>query len=304
MFCLDIHTEEVTKLPPKLTASEHGFNDFFIDGKAVSFEDKLEKIETLAAPVLKRMIEGRTLAGLTPKDRRRVAEFMAAQSFQTKAFHEGLADNLDRQAIGRIFSQLWESMFIPAGYIARRHWALMVIDTDEVFYLGDNPVVLQRTETQKTGVTSALTSRASKHLRSPLNAPCTCRAGHKRGQNRALSSRHRSALCGSLARAAWSTRWGRGIANGSIGDQSASSAGSSFHHGDTYNRRCGEYKELELSAMQLGASGHLWRASRLRIARHVFEKNPQYRTVPKTSLVQMNLLVPEPRAKTSDKLTA
>ena len=55
------------------------------------------------------------------------------------------------EAIGRIFSQLWESMFIPAGYIARRHWALMVIDTDEVFYLGDNPVVLQRTENPKDG---------------------------------------------------------------------------------------------------------------------------------------------------------
>ena len=67
VFCLDIHTEEVTKLPPKLTASEHGFNDFFIDGKAVSFEDKLEKIETLAAPVLKRMIEEQDPRGIDPE---------------------------------------------------------------------------------------------------------------------------------------------------------------------------------------------------------------------------------------------
>jgi hypothetical protein len=69
VFCLDIHTDEVTKPPPKLATSEYGFNDFLIDGKAVSFEDKLEKIETPAAPVLKRMIEGRTLAGLTSVDR-------------------------------------------------------------------------------------------------------------------------------------------------------------------------------------------------------------------------------------------
>ena len=99
VFCLDIHTDEVTKPPPRLTASERGFNDFLIDGEIVSFEDKLERLETRAALVIKRIVEGRTLAGLTLKDRQRVAEFMAAQSFRTKAFHEGLADKLDRQAI-------------------------------------------------------------------------------------------------------------------------------------------------------------------------------------------------------------
>jgi Protein of unknown function (DUF4238) len=35
--------------------------------------------------------------------------------------------------------------------IARRHWALMVIEGEEVFYLGDNPVVLQRTFDLKDG---------------------------------------------------------------------------------------------------------------------------------------------------------
>jgi hypothetical protein len=32
LFCLDIHTDKVTKRPPKLAASEKGFYDFAIDG--------------------------------------------------------------------------------------------------------------------------------------------------------------------------------------------------------------------------------------------------------------------------------
>jgi hypothetical protein len=64
---------------------------------------------------------------LTPKDRQHIAEFMAAQSFRTKAFYEGMAGTPDRQEFGRTFAQLWESIFITAREIARRHWALMVI---------------------------------------------------------------------------------------------------------------------------------------------------------------------------------
>jgi uncharacterized protein DUF4238 len=92
VYCLDIHSDEIMKRPPKYAASERGFNEFEIDGKLVSFEDKLEKIETKAAPVLKRIIGARNLTGLSSLDREHVARFMAAQSVRTKAFYEGLAD--------------------------------------------------------------------------------------------------------------------------------------------------------------------------------------------------------------------
>ena len=58
-------------------------------------------IETKAAPIIKRIVTGRTLAGLTLKDRQRIAEFMTAQSFRTKAFYEDLVDKPDRQTFGR-----------------------------------------------------------------------------------------------------------------------------------------------------------------------------------------------------------
>ena len=54
VFRLDIHSSEVTKPPPKKAASSPGFNNFDIEGQIVSFEDRLEKVETKAAPVLKR----------------------------------------------------------------------------------------------------------------------------------------------------------------------------------------------------------------------------------------------------------
>jgi Protein of unknown function (DUF4238) len=90
VFCLDIHTDQITKPPPRQAASQKGFNDFKVGGETISFEDRLEKIETRAAPILKRMIDERQLTTLTAEDRRRVAAFVAAQSFRTKAFYEGL----------------------------------------------------------------------------------------------------------------------------------------------------------------------------------------------------------------------
>ena len=61
VFCLDIQTDQITKPPPRQAASEKGFNDFDVDGETISFEDRLEKIETHAAPILKRMIDERQL---------------------------------------------------------------------------------------------------------------------------------------------------------------------------------------------------------------------------------------------------
>src|SRR5579862_4474083 len=87
VFCLDFHTDEVSKRPPRRAASERGFNDFTLDGEVVTFEDKLEKIETKAAPILKQIVSAKSLVGVGAAQRQCVAEFMAAQSFRTKAFY-------------------------------------------------------------------------------------------------------------------------------------------------------------------------------------------------------------------------
>jgi hypothetical protein len=300
VFCLDIHTDKVTKPPPRLAASELGFNDFLIDRETISFEDKLEIIETRAAPILRRIIEGRTLAGLTPEDRQRVADFMAAQSFRTKAFHEGLVDNLDRHAFRRIFSQLWESMFIPASDIARRHWALMVIDTDEVFYLGDNPVVLQRTENLKDGSNLGFDVEGIEAFlplspKCALYMPCRATSDDRIGRYQAAINLHRAVRSHVL----------RGLPGGREELQTAQLVISrlrplaqAFTTGRPITADAANIENLNYLQCSWTHRAIYCSHRDFTFARRVFKENPQYRTVPKTSLVQMNLLMRAPPAKT------
>jgi hypothetical protein len=146
VYCLNIETDTVTKPPPKYAASRAGFNELRINGEIISFEDKLEKVETQAAPVLKKIVTSRSLAWLTEKQKRKVADFMAAQSFRTDTFYKGMELGSSRQEFGPLFAELWQSAFLVAEEIAHRQWALMVIEHDGVFYLGDHPLVLQLTE--------------------------------------------------------------------------------------------------------------------------------------------------------------
>ena len=97
---MDIHSNAVSKPPPRNAASSPGFNNFDIGGQIVSFEERLEKVETKAAPVLKRIIEARSLLGLSTIDRKKVADFVAAQSFRTEALYEGLENNPSRKDFG------------------------------------------------------------------------------------------------------------------------------------------------------------------------------------------------------------
>ncbi len=115
-------------------------------GETISFEERLGKIEAAAAPVLRRIVSSQSVVGMTQIQRNQVADFMAAQSFRTESFSKGLELPLSRQEFGPIFAQLWRSAFLLSAEIMRRKWVVMVIDHNDVFYLGDHPVVLQHTE--------------------------------------------------------------------------------------------------------------------------------------------------------------
>lgn len=295
VFSLDIQTDRMTKLPPKQAASEKGFNDFQVAGETVSFEDRLEKIETRAAPVLKRIIDDRQLAAIGAEDRHRVAEFIAAQSFRTKAFYEGLSVKMNRNAFASKFSRLLDGMFVIAAEIARRHWALMVTGRDDVFYLGDNPAVLQRTENPRDGSNLGF-DVAGVEAFLPLAPHCAiympCRA-----TSEDRIARYETAL--ELHRL-------------------VRSAALRGHHGGA--------KELQMAQLVLSRLGPLYQALTTGVAlpaqpehlenlnylqcswahaavysnrrdfafaRRVFRENPQYRAVPSTSLIEMTALVPD-----------
>ncbi len=149
VFCLNVQTDKNTKLPPRHAASSARFNDFLIEGATVSYEDQLERIETAVAPILKQMVSSRSVAGLSDEQRDRVGNFIAAQSFRTQAFHKGLEPTLSRHDFGHIFAELWRGAFLLSADIVRRKWLVMSIDHDDVFYLGDHPVVLQHTGNSK-----------------------------------------------------------------------------------------------------------------------------------------------------------
>ena len=127
------------------------FNEFIIQGEEISFETRLEKIETKAARALRQIVEARSLAGLTIETKAHISEFIAAQSFRTEAFYKGFEGNPSREEFGVIVAELWRAAFLVAHEVRSRRWALMEICNDLVFYLGDHPIVLQFTEEPGNG---------------------------------------------------------------------------------------------------------------------------------------------------------
>jgi hypothetical protein len=296
VFCLDIHTDKVTKPAPKHAASDHGFNDFYIDGQRISFEDRLQKIETKAAPVLKRIVKGQCLVGLSDADRRHVADFMAAQSFRTKAFYEGLVDKPSRQDFGRMFEYLWRSAFFVADEIALRHWALMVIDTDEVFYLGDNPVVLQRTRDPKDGSNLGFDVEGVEAFL-PLSPKCAlympCRATSREiiGYYDSAVALHRTVRSAIL----------RGVAGGRDELHTAQTAirrydplYQAFTAGVALATETPNVENLNYLQCSWSNSAIYSNRKDFAFASQVFRKSPQYRDRVRTSVMQIgSILVPD-----------
>jgi hypothetical protein len=295
VFCLDIHTDEVTKPPPKRAASEEGFNNFTLDGETISFEDKLGKIETKAAPILKKIVAAKGLAGVSAAERQRVAEFMSAQSFRTKAFYEGLADKPNRHEFGSIFKELWDSAFFTSHEIARRHWALMVIENDEAFYLGDNPVVLQRTDNPKDGSDLGFDVQGVEAFmplspKCALYMPCKTTSDDRMARYKTAMELHRVVRSAAL----------RDVPGGFRELQMAQLVISKLHPlvqafrtgspiiADRENVDNLNYLQCSWSHAAIYSN-----SSDFAFARRVFRENPQYRTVPKTSLIRGTLLVPE-----------
>ena len=299
VFCLDTHSDQVTKPPPKNAASAQGFNNFTLDGEVITFEDKLEKLETKAAPILRRITNAKNLSDISWKERQRVAEFMAAQSFRTKAFYEGLADKPNRPDFGRIFTQLWESAFITVSEIAGRRWVLMVIKDEEVFYLGDNPVVLQRTDSPKDGSDLGFDVTGVEALM-PLSPKCAlympCRAT---SDDRIMRYEAALELHGAVRSAVL-----RGLPDGSQELRTAQLVIRELHPLITAFRTGASLAAIRENVENLNYLQCAWshtaiysNRSDFAFARRVFRENPRYKSVPKTSLIQKNVLVPSPRAK-------
>ncbi len=303
VYRFDIQTDQVSKPPPRKAASGPAFNDFTIEGEIVSFEGRLEKVETRAAPVLKRISDARALTGLTPKDRKKVSDFVATQSFRTEAFYKGLGNGIPRNDFGPLFKRLWESAFILSARIEARHWALMVIEEDDdVFYLGDQPVVLQRTREPKDGSNLGFdVERVEAFL--PLSPKCAlylpCRSVSEE-----IIARYYAAmdLC-------------RTVRTAAVPDISGG-AGELTTAQDTVRRSHELYQAFAAGSPIKAQKPHIDNLNYLQcswahaavysnqrdfaFARSVFGNSPQYRSSPKVRLLEGTALIPETVEALSD----
>jgi hypothetical protein len=295
VFRLDVHSNKVTKPSPKQAASSPGFNNFDIEGQVVSFEDRLEKVETKAAPVLKRIIEDRSLAGLSPIDRKKVADFVAAQSFRTEAFYKGLENNPSRKDFGPLFAQLWDGSFILSARIEARHWALMVIEHDDIFYLGDQPVALQRTRDPKNGSNLGFDVEGVEAFM-PLSPKCALYLPCP-SVSEEIIARYDTAMA--LHRAVRTAVF-QGASGGTAELITAQ---------DTIRRSHELYQAFTAGSPTKAQKPHIENLNYLQcswahaavysnrrdftFARKVFSENPQYRSTPTTRLLQGIALVPD-----------
>jgi hypothetical protein len=295
VFRLDVQTNDVTKPPPKFAASGPDFYEFEIEGQAVTFEDRLGKIETAAAPILQRIITACSLAGLSEQDKRRVADFVASQSFRTEAFYKGLNPDLPRTAFGATFRELWRSAFLIADEVVRRHWALMLIDTDDIFYLGDNPVVLQRTADPKDGLGLGFDVRGVEAFlplspKCALYMPCTSTAADILERYHAAMELHRVVRSNIL----------RGVLGGTNELATAQLVISRLHPlvrafttGVPLIANSANVENLNYLQCSWAHAAIYSNRREFTFAHRVFSENPQYRNIPKTSLVQKNILLPD-----------
>jgi hypothetical protein len=295
VFCLDIHTDRVTKPAPRQAASEKGFNDFDVAGEVVSFEGRLEKIETRAAPILKRIIGERQLMVLAAEDRQRVAEFVAVQSFRTKAFYEGLSVKMDRNAFGSEFSLLLDGIEILAAEIVQRHWVLMVAAGDDSFYLGDNPAVLQRTDNPRDGSNLGFDVAGVEAFlplapNCAIYMPCRTTSEERIARYEAALDLHRVVRLAVL----------RGHPGGASELRTAqlvisglSPLYQALTNGATLSAQPEQIENLNYLQCAWAHSALYANRGDFAFARRVFRENPQYRAVPTTSLIDMIALVPD-----------
>ena len=295
VFRLDKLTDGITKPPPRRAASAAGFNEYEIEGQIVSFEDRLEKVETKAAPVLQRIIDMRTLAGLTARDRKKVADFVTAQSFRTEAFYKGLESQPSRRDYGPLFKSLWESAFILSAQIQSRHWALMVIESDDVFYLGDQPVVLQRTMTPADGINLGFDVKGVEAFMplSPtcaLYMPCRTISEERIGQYEAALNLHRAVRFNALRGAPGGTKE---LAMAQDVLMKTFELHQAFTTGSAIKAQTPHIENLNYLQCSWAHAGIYSNRSNFSFAREVFRNSPQYRETPKIRLLNGTALVPD-----------
>jgi hypothetical protein len=159
---------QIKERPIKKVASEEFFYDQIRNNKIGSYEYLLQKVEDSAAPIITNILKTKRIQDLSENDRKTLSFFIIIQHLRTKGeliqnekFINSLYEQLMQKAqieIDKIDSKmLWFSMIEEAVYfynfLMNKVW--MLSESDELFYISDNPVVLQNS-TNKSEIIGVL----------------------------------------------------------------------------------------------------------------------------------------------------
>ena len=144
---LDLRSKTISRDPVGQVGGDHEVYEFVVSQtQPKTVESYLQVIESDAARPIKKLLKTGKTNYLSDIDRQKIAKFISVQSFRTKAFFIGLADQtLNREAL---FNELLRSSKLAEQEILCRHWYLLEIEVDDEFYIGDHPVALQHAEVQ------------------------------------------------------------------------------------------------------------------------------------------------------------
>jgi hypothetical protein len=148
-------------------AAEKGCYDALIDGKvSVSLEPHLSRLESGTNGAFKKVIETRSIAGLSGNDRSWIGVFVAAQFLRTKNFREtikALSDffaeqvkntsgGMENISIDLVMSEdeirgfsiefFAKSIRQFSDLMHQKVWALMETEKSDPFWIGDHPVAM------------------------------------------------------------------------------------------------------------------------------------------------------------------
>lgn len=145
-------------------AAEDHFNTYRDEhGNRVSFDEAFDKIDEEVPPLVKAVLESRSLLVLTEQDKATMAEFLHVQRHRTKhareshaAIEKVKAENQQQAADQRLdyqssdwraratheFMMKMQPLLVP-GYHRERVWLLLETSANAPFILSDHPVVYQ-----------------------------------------------------------------------------------------------------------------------------------------------------------------
>jgi len=165
IYIYDKLHERSFKTPVRNAGAEKAFYDCEHNGERISIEPKLEVLETLAAPIIKRIIENESLGSLNNKDKSIISLFCAIQMLRVKATRESMGElnNTLKEFIERAGGKIDEvegfkfmdkdeikksciGSVLAAGelapYFYDKIWLLLKTSSKSPLYIADNPISL------------------------------------------------------------------------------------------------------------------------------------------------------------------